>query len=442
MRILKNDSIHKRILRYSAFATATLLASSAVNLTDAYFVSKLGQSATAAVGVAFAAQFLIQAIGFTLGMGGGSLFSRALGGNDREKCDRISAQAILQALLIGSVIAIAGNIFLDPLLDLLGATAGIYDPSRIYLRFLLYAAPFICLSLVISQLLRAAGNAALSTVGFVSGGAVNLILTPLFLFIFDMGIAGAGLALLIGYVFATCLLFGLTFCKSSKVSPIKKLVNPFGADAFRLLWTGLPSFCRHGFSGFATLLLNNTVSAYGDHAIAAVTVVSRISLLALSFCTGIGQGMIPVAGYHYGARDMDSVRKSYRFALILSSAFMLILSIPIFLLAPQLVSLFREEPEIVSIGAAALRAQSTVYVLHGTITATTMLLQVVGRSASSTVLASARQGIFFFPILLLFPTYFRYAQPIADALTFLLTVYFIMIMRRLTPSKKERRHPK
>lgn len=429
--------IKRRILRYALFATLTLLSTSAVNLTDAYFVSKLGSDATAAVGVAFAVQFLIQAVGYTLGMGGGSLLSRAMGAKEEENGRLLATLSLLMAIAVGAIISLTGITLIDRLLPLLGANESIYALAKEYLRLLLLSAPWICFSLVLSQLLRAAGNAAFSMVGFTAGGAINLILTPLFLFRFHMGIAGAGYAILIGYAASSLLLFLFTFSKKSRVKPTRKIQKKIGRKPVQILWTGLPSFCRHGFSGLATILLNNLGGSIGTTAIAAITVVSRISLLSLSFCTGIGQGMIPVAGYHYGAKDVESVRRAYRFSLLFSSILTLILSIPVFLYAPQLIGLFRHEEDIIRIGTTALRAQSAVYVLHGTITATTMLLQAVGRTVASTVLACARQGIFFLPLIFLIPQYFRFIQSIADILTFFLTLFFISSYRGLRPKKKK-----
>ena len=430
-------SICKRMLYYSLFATLTLLTTSAVNLCDTYFVSMLGRSATAAVGVTFAVQFFIQSIGFTLGMGGGSLVARARGGNREEDCRRYASLSVILSLLIGGLIALVGLTSLDPLLRLLGTTASIYPYAKVYLRLLLLSAPFLCISLSISQLLRAAGNAVLSAIGFCGGSLLNLLLVPLLLFKFDMGIAGAGYALLIGYAASTLLLICFTFSKHSKIRLTPFIGKKFFRRCTAVFITGFPSFCRHAFSGLATLLINNTVRAYGDSAIAAITVVSKISLLSLSFCTGIGQGMIPVAGYHFGANEHKQVRTVFRFAWIFSSAIMLTLSIGVFMYAPQLISLFRKEEEIVRIGTTALRMQSTVFVLHGTITTVTMLLQAIGKSASSTALACARQGIFFLPLLFLFPNYYRFVQPAADVLTFLLTLYFLNHYKsKLSPNKK------
>ena len=431
-------SICKRVLYYSLFATVTLLTTSAVNLSDTYFVSVLGSSATAAVGVAFAVQFFIQAIGFTLGMGGGSLVARARGAGEEEDCRRYASLSVLLSLLIGGLIAFAGLEFLDPLLRILGATQSIYPFAKEYLRLLLLSAPFICVSLSLSQLLRAAGNAALSMIGFCGGSILNLLLVPLFLFGFELGIAGAGYALLVGYVVSSLLLFCFTFSHHSKIRLSPIIGKSFLQRCSSILITGLPSFCRHGFSGLATLLINNTAHAYGDSAIAAIAVVSKISLLSLSFCTGIGQGMIPVVGYHFGAKEHEKVRSAFRFSLILSSIIMFILSVVIFMLAPQLISLFRKEAEIVRIGTVALRMQSLVFVLHGTITTATMLLQAIGKSAPSTVLACARQGIFFVPILFLIPQYFRFVQPIADILTFLLTLYLLNRYKKITFSQRKK----
>ncbi len=437
---MPRKTVRAQILWNAALTTATLLATSAVNLTDAYFISTLGAVPTAAVGVAFAVQFLLQAIGFTIGMGGGSLLSRALGARNEDACRQTATLAVLLSILVGGAAALGGTLAIDRLLPLLGATEAIYAEARTYLRLLLYSAPFLCLSLVLSLLLRASGNVVLSTVGFVSGGAVNLALTPLLLFRFNLGIAGAGMAILCGHAVASATLFLLTRTRHSRIR-ISPCRIPLRAVP-RLLCTGLPSFCRHGLSGVATLSLNHLVRGMGASVLAAVTVVSRISLLSLSFCTGIGQGMVPVAGYYYGAGEMKHVREAYRFSTWLATLVSLGIAIPVFLLAPTLMTLFRADAEAVRIGAAALRAQSAVFVLHGVITTTTMLLQTVGRTTASTVLAAARQGFFFLPLLFLFPSHFRYLQPLADLLTFLLVCIMILNGKRgLFQRKKDRSSP-
>lgn len=415
----------------SAFATLTLLTTSIVNLTDTYFISKLGSSATAAVGVAFAVQFFIQAIGFMLGMGGGSLFSRARGANQTNDCCLYASFSFFLSLIIGILLSGMGLLFLDRLLSVLGATKSNYPYAKEYLRLLLFSAPFICMSLTLSQLMRSAGNAAFSMIGFSSGNLCNLLLVPLFLFVWKSGIAGAGYAILIGYAISSLLLILFSFSKHSHIKISLKIKK----DAFKkiggIFLIGLPSFFRHGFSGIATLLLNNTARAYGDSAIAAITVVSKVSILALSVCTGIGQGMLPSVGYFYGANQKENLRHAYRFALVLSGALMLALSLPIFGFAPQIISLFRKEAEIVRIGTKALRLMSSILAFHGTITVTTMLLQAIGKTFPATILACARQGVFFIPLIFLIPQHFRLIQPLSDVLTFLLTLCLFKKYRRL-----------
>ena len=417
---VSKKSIYKRMLYDSAFATLTLLTTSIVNLTDTYFISKLGSSATAAVGVAFAVQFFIQAIGFMLGMGGGSLFSRARGANQTNDCCLYASFSFFLSLIIGILLSGMGLPY-----------------AKEYLRLLLFSAPFICMSLTLSQLMRSAGNAAFSMIGFSSGNLCNLLLVPLFLFVWKSGIAGAGYAILIGYAISSLLLILFSFSKHSHIKISLKIKK----DAFKkiggIFLIGLPSFFRHGFSGIATLLLNNTARAYGDSAIAAITVVSKVSILALSVCTGIGQGMLPSIGYFYGANQKESLRHAYRFALVLSGALMLALSLPIFGFAPQIISLFRKEAEIVRIGTKALRLMSSILAFHGTITVTTMLLQAIGKTFPATILACARQGVFFIPLIFLIPQHFRLIQPLSDVLTFLLTLCLFKKYRRLIFGEEE-----
>ena len=437
---MDHSTIRGAVLRNSLFATLNLLAISAVNLADTYFVSKLGAAATAAGGVVFAVQAVIMAIGYTLGMGGGAHLSRSLGAGDEATARRYATKALLLAILIGGAVTLLGLYFSDPLLRTLGATDTVLPLARQYLRLLLFATIPICVALVESMLLRAAGNAALAMIGFTVGGIVTVSLMPVYLFYLDLGIEGAGWAILSGYLVSATLLFFFTLTKHSRVHLTLSLGGEERQETVTILTTGLPSLFRHGLAALSTLLINRLAGADGDNAIAAMTVVAKITLLSLSFCTGIGQGMIPVAGYHFGARAYDKAEKAYRFARRLSGLVMLGISIPIFAFAETWIGLFSENAEILQIGSLALRLQASVLFLHGTITTTTMLTQLTGRTVSSTILAAARQGLFFLPILLLLSARFGIwgiaaAQPLSDLCTYLLTLPFARNASR--PKKKE-----
>jgi Na+-driven multidrug efflux pump len=239
-----------------------------------------------------------------------------------------------------------------------------------------------------------------------------------------MGIAGASTATLISQIVSALILFSAYVFHKSALRPFSKI--RLGA----LLWlgkifvTGLPSLFRQGLSGVATILINHAAKEYSDAAVLALSLVARVFLLVFSLCLGIGQGMMPVVGYSHGAGNDKRQMDAYRFAVRLSSAVMLGVSLPLLIWAPEVITLFRDDGEVIRIGAFALRAQCAILFTHGLVTCTILYLQAIGRAFLGTILAAARQGFFFLPLVFLLPAKFGLlglclAQPAADALTFL-----------------------
>ena len=435
-----SKQIRHSVLQFGIPTILSLLSTSAYHLADAWFVSKLDASAGAAIGVAFTLQALFQAIGFTFGTGGGCMVSRSLGANRPNEASSYASCALIGTLATGSVILIAGLFFLDPLVHLLGAGENIFAESRIYIRNLLPASPFLCGSVALAQLLRAKGNPWKAAIGFSVGNLLNILLDPLFIFGWNMGIGGASLATLFGQAagFLLLLLLSQSDRKSHKFFRLRLHGERFWSKEKSLLLCGIPSLARQGFLAVSALFLNRIAAQEGVDAVAAMSVVNRIFLLGFAFCAGTAQGAIPLIGYHFGANQKQSVASVLRTTLLLSSIFMLLLSLPLLLFTPEIISLFHKESGIVEIGSRALQAQAAVFPLHGVITCTTLALQAVGRQGRALFLASARQGFFLLPLLKWIPAifgsaYFIYAQPIADGLTFLLTLPFLLrFLREMT----------
>ncbi len=429
------------VLQFAGPTTVGMLVIALYSIADAFFVSRLGTEAGAAVGVVFAVQSLMQAVGYTLGMGAGSLMSRRLGEKKEEEAAAFAQIAFYLSLLTGALIAFVGVSWTGPIVRLLGATAEIYPLAVSYARFLFLSAPFTCASFVLSQLLRAEGRAVYSMVGLTAGSLFNIGLDPLLIRFFKFGVAGASLSTLISQAIGLCVLLSAYRTKASRIRLFSMPKNQDFAKIARILVTGLPSTFRQGLITLSTILLNRAAGIWGPAAVTAVSGVTRLFLLAFSVCLGVGQGMMPVAGYNYGFQKYDRVKKSYFISLLLASGGMLALSIPTFLFAEKLIGLFDASSEVIKIGARALRAQSLVFVLHGLITCSIMLLQALGRSFPATLLACARQGIFFLPLIFLIPSIFGiqsviYVQPISDALTFLFALPFFFYSLKLF--KKER----
>ena len=419
------------ILSLSLPATAALLISAACGILDAWFISRLGNAASGAVGIAFAVMALIQAIGYTLGTGAGSLISRALGAGDRRERGLFRRPCLLPVSRPRRTLwRWAGLCFTGPIIRFLGASEGIYPYARAYAMFLFPAAPLMCGVFVLNNLLRAEGQVRFAMLGTVAGNLVNVALDPLLLFRAEMGVGGAALALLISQAVSFLLLLGRYLCGKTRVSlrprkserPMRRLLS--------LLAIGSPSLFRQGLAGVASALLLRQAREWGDPTAAAVSVNARMFLLLYSFCLGVGQGLMPAAGFNKGANRPDRVLSLSRFALILATALMAALSVPTAIFAPRLIGLFRPDPEVIRVGAVMLRAQCAVFFLHGVIAVTNMLLQALGKAFPAALIAAARQGLCFIPVVLLLPrvwglTGLCVSQAVADILTFFLTLPFL-----------------
>lgn len=430
------------VLSLAVPATAALLVSAGCGIVDAWFVSRLGTSAGGAVGIAFAVTALIQAIGYTLGTGAASLISRALGAGDLESACFFASLSFFLSLALGGAVALAGMLRPAPIIRFLGASEGIFPYARAYARFLFPSAPLMCGAFVLNNLLRAEGQVRFAMIGTVAGNLLNVALVPLLLFRFSMGISGASLALLLSQALTFLLLLSRYLFGKTQVSlRPRRAAHPF-RGLRSLLLIGSPSLFRQGLAGVASALLLRGARRFGDAAAAAVSVNARIFLLLYSFCLGIGQGMMPAAGYNSGAGRPERVLSLARFSLILATAVMLVLSVPTGILAPRIIGLFRPDPEVIRVGAFLLRAQCAVFFLHGIIAVTNMLLQALGKAFPAALIAAARQGFCFLPAVLLLPrvwglTGLCLAQAVADGLTFLLTLPFLVTsLRRLRDGKR------
>ena len=429
----QNEALHKEmlegnlkkvILKQSVPNTVGLLVIAAYSLADSFFVSTLGTDAGAAIGVVFPLHVLIQAVGYTLGMGAGSLLSRALGRRERTLASSFAFSALIYSFLFGCAITLLGLHFRQPLLSLLGTPPSVRALAEAYLLPLLWSAPAMCATFVLSQLLRAEGKAIYSMVGLSAGSICNVVLDPWLITRMGYGIAGASLATLISQILSAAVLFSAYLFKKSQLHPFSNVRVGAVLCLGRIFVAGLPSLFRQGLSGLATVLINHAAAYHGEHAVLSLSLVARIFLLVFSICLGIGQGMMPVVGYCNGAKKGARAAQAYRFAILLSSALMLGVSLPLFLFSPQIIAVFRNDPDVIRTGAFALRAQSAVLVLHGLVTCSILYLQAVGRSFLGALLAAARQGIFFLPLIFILPIRFGLwglclVQPVADVLTFL-----------------------
>lgn len=442
--------------RLAAPTIISMLITSIYNMADTYFVGNLGKSAQGAVGVVFSLMAIIQAIGFTFGNGAGNLFSRLLGQQKQEEAETFAATGFFSAILTGVALAVLGLLFLEPLVSVLGATETILPYARDYARFILVGAPWMVGSLVLNNLLRFEGNSAQAMIGITTGGILNMLLDPLFIFPtrqwhgltvygWDMGVGGAALATIISQLVSFCILLYNSGRRGS-LAILWKRVSWKEKRLLHIIKGGLPSFYRQGLASVASILLNWAAKPYGDAAIAAMTIVSKVNMFSGSALIGFGQGFQPVCGFNYGAGLYDRVRRGYRYCVGVGTVALCGIAAIMFLLAPQVVYCFQKaDPKVVELGIVALRCQMLSLPLTAYVIINNMMLQTVGENGRASILAMARQGLFFVPLILLLPRLFEFvgvmtAQPLSDACAFLiaipLSVGFLQKMKTMEEEKK------
>ena len=429
-RKMTETPIPKLILSLAAPTILSMLITSIYNLADTFFVGQISTSASGAVGIVSSLMAILQALGFMLGHGSGSIISRSLGSQNTDAATRFASTSFFTALVFGGIITVAGLLTLPDFMMLLGSTETILPHACAYARPILIAAPLMMSSLVMNNILRYEGKASFAMIGLVTGGVLNMVLDPVFIFGFGLGTAGAGIATALSQSISFCILLSM-FLRGKTVSQFQlSAVTRSPAEFGTILMTGLPSFGRQGLNSIGGMLLNIAARSYGDAAVAGMSIVSRIFMFIISVAIGTGQGFQPVAGFNYGARKYRRVEKACVFTMCASFCFLSVIIAACWFNAEALIKLFRDDPEVTAIALPAFRYQCFACFLQPVIVAGNMLFQSIGKSGRATFLACCRQGVFFIPLILTLPRMFgllgiEICQPIADVLTFVVTVPFL-----------------
>lgn len=426
--------VNRLVFSLSIPTVISMLITMIYNMADTYFVSKISVSASGATGIVFGLMSIFQAFGFLYGQGAGSIISRLLGKKDVENARRFCSTAFFSSLIIGVTASVLCTLFLERLMLALGSTQTILPYAKAYGIYILIAGPALTTSCVMNNILRYEGAARLAMMGLTIGGLLNIALDPLLIFVFDMGISGAGLATCISqYISMVILLF--MFLKKKCQCRIKfKYFSPSIKTAWEIVATGFPSFIRNGLNSISTMVLNMMSAPYGDECIAAMSISNRWAMVIFSVCVGIGQGFQPVSAFNFGAGKYDRVRKGMNFLWAYGTAVVTVLAGLSFAFAPQIVSLFRNDAEVVQIGTQVLRYMCIALVLLPTALTANMTFQSVGKKGRALLLASCQNGLFFIPLVLLLPRMFglvglEISQPVAYISAALVSVPFLVAFR-------------
>lgn len=444
-RRMTESSVTKLVISLSIPTVLSQMITSIYNMADTYFVTSLGDSSVGAISIVFALQSIIQAIGFGLAMGASSLVSRKLGQEENQEASKYASCAFYAAFLMGLLLTVGCLIDLDGLLRLFGSTETILPYAHDYAFIILLGAPIMCASFVMNNVTRAQGHAVVAMVGLTAGGILNMLLDPLFIFGLKMEVGGAALATVLSQCVSFVILLSFYVSKRSIISLSPKNISKKLSDYGLIIKTGLPTVFRQGLGSLATTLLNVQVKVYGDAAIAAVGIANKIYMLLRSFVLGIGHGFQPVAGYNYGAKKYDRVKKAFWVATAVGTIVSALASVFLLLCSHSVIGFFNPETEeTLRIGSRMLIFMGVAIPTLGYSTYVNQLYQSLGYVKGATILASCRQGIFFVPLIFALPAIWGLdgillTQALADALTFVVSIPFnIYFLKKVLGNAKNK----
>lgn len=444
-KMMGEESIPTVLKKLALPAIIGMLVTAIYNIVDTLFVSMLGTIAIGAVSVVYPMFMLLSAIGLMYGIGGASYVSRLLGNNQKEKADEVASTTIVTSILTAIVVTALLTVFLKPILGAFGATPDIIEPALSYGRILVYGAIFTIINMTLNNLLRAEGSASYSMIALSVGAIMNIILDPVFIFVFDMGVSGAALATVISQALSSVILFSFFLRRKSVLHFSLKLFKPKKNTYMELYKIGIPTFIRQFLMSFSMGLLNTAASPYGAEAIASLGVVTKVFSLAAMVIFGFSQAFQPVAGYNYGAGYIGRLKEAIKTSLIWTTLFCTGAGLIYFIFAPSIISVFSNDPTVVDISIKALRAMVILFPLFGFQVIYGTLFQALGKGKQAAVLSLSRQGIFLIPAILVLPNLLGlngvlYAQPFADLCTILLTTFFAVKinheLNQIEPLKK------
>lgn len=420
--------VNKLIISLSIPTIISMLVSNIYNMADTAFVGTLGNSASGAVGIVFGFMSILQAIGFLFGQGSGSLISRKLGQENTKEASEIASTGLFTAFSLSIIAIIICSVFLDNIIMMLGSTPTIAPYAKTYIIYILVTAPFMVCSFTINNILRYEGKAFFGMIGLMSGALLNIAGDAILIFGFNMGIKGAGLSTAISQTISFSILLlpfiqGKTQCKIS-IKKIRFNLSMVG----NIVTTGAPSLIRQGLGSVATIVLNFLAKPYGDVAIAGMSITSRVFFFIFSIAIGVGQGFQPVSGFNYGAKKYSRVRKAYKFTVSIAEVLMIIFGTVIFIFAPQIVRIFRNDDTVVQIASRALRFHCVGLLFLPLGMATEMLFQSTGHRVLASIFSALRSGLTFIPTLYILSYFFglegiEAAQGVAFMIAFVPTIF-------------------
>ncbi len=427
--LLEEAGVASALLKLGIPTMVGMLISALYNAIDAYFVGGLGMSQMGAVSVVFPIVQIIIGLGMMFGAGASSYISRLLGKGDNEQADKTASTSLFSGLLVGAIIIIGIMVFLDPVLTALGSTETILPYARAYAKIYVTGSIINVFTVMMNNLLTAQGATKFTMIAMLTGSIANVILDPVMIYGMDLGIEGAAIATVISLCINMALYIGYIAKKKGVLRFSVRNIDPSKTIYAEVLKIGIPVLLFQMLASVAMGSINTAAKPYGDYAVAAMGAVIRIMTVVTYVVFGFLKGFQPFAGYNYGAKKYERLKKSIRLCMIWSTVFCIVAAIVLFIFADPIVSLFGTDTEMVDIAAKALRLNAVLFITFGFQMVYASLYLAIGKSLVGSVLSLSRQGIFFFPLVLVLPhvmglTGVVWVQPMADLLTTILTIVF------------------
>ena len=439
-RELLNDPVEKVICKMAVPTIIAQLITVIYNLTDTLFVSRLGTSATAAVGVNSTIETTITMVGMFIASGAASYIARLLGAKKKEHGDQVFSTSFFMAFIIGIIFAVFGLIFIKPLVDIFGADENCRTYAIQYGTYIFIASPFMIISYLLNQCLRSEGSPTFAMIGIGLGGILNCFLDPIFIFSLGLGVKGASIATAISKVISCLILLYPYVLKKSKISLSIKYFKLKAEDVKEVSAIGSTSLLRTGCNVLASTLMNRAASGVSTAMLAAISVSNRVMLFPFNIILGFGQGYSPVVGYNWGAERYDRTEQSLSFAMKVSIIGGIIMGVIGFVFSRQIIGVFNSQAdaEVMANGMLCIRFQSIVLPMHAFLSIINMCYAGIGKAKQALLLSTARQGYCFLPLIFLLPAIFggtalTAVQAAADLLSLLvaapLGIKAIMLFR-------------
>lgn len=434
--LLKEANVASALLKLGIPTMVGMLISALYNAIDAYFVGGLGISQMGAVSVVFPIVQIIIGLGMMFGAGASSYISRLLGKGDEDMANKTASTALFSSIFIGVIIIIGILVFLDPVLSSLGATKTILPYAKAYAKIYVTGSIINIFTVTMNNLLTAQGATKFTMTAMLTGSISNIILDPIMIYSMHLGIEGAAIATVISLCINMALYIGYIAKQKGVLRFSLKNITFSKTIYAEILKIGIPVLLFQLLASAAMGVINTAAKPYGDYAVAAMGAVTRIMTVVTYVVFGFLKGFQPFAGYNYGAKQFDRLKKSIHLCMSWSTIFCVIAAVILILFSNPIVALFGKDTEMISLASRALKLNALLFITFGFQMVYATLYLAIGKSLIGSLLSLSRQGIFFFPLVLILPYLFRLTgvicvQPMADLLTTIITIYFAIKINRI-----------